>query len=90
VPNRQYYEALTEEVVRQLQKERKRRKLSNYAVSKRSGVPESTLSRIERGLCNPSLELILRVADAVGADLPRIIKSAQRQVVCSKSNPDKR
>src|SRR4051794_7296824 len=77
VPNRGYYEALKTEVIRQLQQERKRRKLSNYAVSQKSGVSESMLGRIERGLRNPSFEVLLRISDAIGADLPAIIRSAR-------------
>jgi transcriptional regulator with XRE-family HTH domain len=36
------------------------------------------LSLVERGLRNPTLELLLRIADGIGADLPAIIKKAQR------------
>jgi transcriptional regulator with XRE-family HTH domain len=77
VPNIGHYEALRAEIVRLLGEERKRRKLSNYAVSRRSGVSQSMLSLVERGLRNPTMELVLRVADAVGADLPAIIKKAR-------------
>ncbi|HEV2327432.1 MAG TPA: helix-turn-helix transcriptional regulator [Verrucomicrobiae bacterium] len=75
-----HYEAICDEIVRLLRQERKRRELSNYAVSQRSGVSESMLSLVERGLRNPTLELTLRIADGIGADLPAVIKKAQDTV----------
>jgi repressor LexA len=73
-----HYEALRDEIVRLLRHERERRKLSKYAVSQRSGVSQSMLSLVERGLRNPTMELMLRIADGIGADLPAVIKKAQR------------
>jgi transcriptional regulator with XRE-family HTH domain len=72
------------EIVRLLSEERKRRKLSNYLVSKRCGVSQSMLSQVERGLRNPTLELILRIADGIGADFPAIIKRAVKTLSPSK------
>ena len=79
------YEAIRIEIVRLLKKERERRKLSKYTVSKRSGVSQSMLSLVERGLRNPTLELVLRVSDGIGAELPAIIKKAQAN---TKQNTD--
>jgi len=39
------------------------------------------LSLIERGLRNPSMELMLRVADGIGADLPALIRKATTSVL---------
>lgn len=75
-----YYEAVRTEIIRLLKQERERRKLSKYAVSQRSGVSQTMLSRVERGLRNPTLELMLRVADGIGADLPAIIKKAKATI----------
>jgi transcriptional regulator with XRE-family HTH domain len=79
VPDIRHYEALRTEIVGLLRKERERRKLSNYTVSQRSGVSQSMLSLVERGLRNPTLELMLRIADGIGADLSAIIKKAQKK-----------
>jgi transcriptional regulator with XRE-family HTH domain len=79
-----YYEALREEIVSLLKRERKRRKLSNYVVSQHSGVSESMLSRVDKGHCNPSLETALRIADGIGADLSAIIKKAKVTVAKPK------
>ena len=45
VPGIRHYEAIRQETIRLLRKERERRKLSKYAVAQRSGVSESMLSR---------------------------------------------
>ena len=72
-----HYETLRSEIIRLLREERELRKLSKYAVSQRSGVSQSMLSLVERGLRNPTMELVLRIADGIGADLPAIIKKAR-------------
>jgi transcriptional regulator with XRE-family HTH domain len=77
VPSISHYEAVRGEIVRLLREERKRHKLSNYAVAQRSGVSESMLSLVERGLRNPTMELMLRIADGIGVDLSVILKKAQ-------------
>lgn len=77
VPKAEHYQTLCAEVVRLLREERERRELSNYAVSKRCGVSQTMLGQVERGLRNPSLETILRMADGIGADLPQIIRKVQ-------------
>jgi transcriptional regulator with XRE-family HTH domain len=80
VPRTGHHEAVCAEIIRLLREERKQRKVSNYAVSQTSGVSESMLSLVERGLRNPTLELTLRIADGIGADLPGVIKKAQATV----------
>lgn len=76
-----HYEAIRREIIRLLREERTRKKLSNYAVSQNSGVSESMLSLVERGQRNPTMELMLRIADGIGADLPALIKAAAATVV---------
>src|SRR5258708_5264844 len=78
VPGIKHYEIVRREIIRLLCEERERRKLSNYAVSQRSGVSESMLSLVERGLRNPTMELLLRMADGIGANLPALIEQAIR------------
>ncbi len=80
MPGIGHYEAIRKEVIRLLREERVRRKLSNYAVAQNSGVSESMLSLVERGLRNPTMELMLRIADGVGTDLPVLIKKAAMTV----------
>ena len=86
-----FYREVCAEIIHLLQKERTRRRLSKYAVSKQSGVSQSMLSLVERGLRNPTLEIMLRIADGIGADLPTLIKKAtssvsKRESLSSKDN----
>jgi transcriptional regulator with XRE-family HTH domain len=80
VPNPGHYEALCTEIIRLLQEERERRGISRYAVAKFSGISQSMLSLVERRFRNPSLELMLRTADAIGADFPGVITQAQKNI----------
>ena len=80
VPGIGHYEAIREEIIRLLREERERRQVSKYVVSQRSGVSESMLSLVERGFRNPTMELMLRIADAIGADLPALIQKATATV----------
>jgi transcriptional regulator with XRE-family HTH domain len=80
VPKIGHYQAICAEIIRLLREERKQRKISNYAVSQKSGVSESMLSLVDRGLRNPSMELMLRIADGIGANLPALITKAQATV----------
>ena len=76
-----HHQAVCAEIIRLLKTERERRKLSKYAVWKRTGVSQSMLSLVERGLRNPTLELTLRIADGIGVDLTRLIKKAQASIL---------
>lgn len=80
MPKIGHYEAVCAEIIRLLKAERSRQKLTKYAVWKRSGVSQSMLSLVERELRRPTLELALRMADGVNADLPALIKKAQKKV----------
>jgi transcriptional regulator with XRE-family HTH domain len=68
------------EVVRLLQKERQRQRLSKYAVAERSGLSEQTIGYVERGLRHPSLETVVRMASALKVDLGDVIKQAYKAV----------
>jgi transcriptional regulator with XRE-family HTH domain len=86
VPELKHYEAVRVEIIRLLREERLRRKVSNYAVAQNSGVSESMLSLVERGLRNPTMELILRIADAIGVDLADVVKQAQTTIARKRIN----
>jgi transcriptional regulator with XRE-family HTH domain len=76
VPGIAHYESIRKEIIRLLRVEREQRKLSKYAVAQRSGVSESMVGLVERGLRNPSIELLLRLSDGVGVNLAEIITRA--------------
>ena len=89
MPRIGHYEAIRKEIIRLLQEERIRRKLSNYAVAQNSGVSESMLSLVEHELRNPTMELMLRIADGIGADLPALIKKATTTVLKERAKASK-
>lgn len=86
VANIAHFEALRTEIILLLQKERERKKLSRYAIAQKTGISESMLSLVERGMRNPTLELVLRMADGIGADLPAVIRKARKTHAAKKEN----
>lgn len=51
--------------------------LSMNQVAERSGLSQQMVSYVERGMRNPTLETLLRMADALEADLSRVIHQAR-------------
>lgn len=79
MPGIAHYESIRKEIIRLLREEREQRGLSKYAVAQRSGVSESMVGLVERGLRNPSIELLLRMSDGVGVNLAEVITKATRR-----------
>lgn len=50
-------------------KRRQARSLSGYALARAVGTTPSHIARIERGESCPNVELAIRIADALGADV---------------------
>ncbi len=72
------------QIIEVLLKERERQKLSKYVVAQRSGLSQSMIARVERGTRIPTLDTVLRMADALGMDLAAVIRRAQRAAAKSK------
>jgi len=70
------YHAVCSEVIHQLQKAREGRRLSKYAVAQNAGVSQQMVGYVERGLKKPSLETVLRMAEALDVDLGKLITNA--------------
>jgi transcriptional regulator with XRE-family HTH domain len=71
-------EAITANVIRLLREQREKRGLSMNVVAQRSGLSHSIISLIERDLRNPTLDTLLRIAEAIGVDLGKIISQATK------------
>ncbi|HEV2328959.1 MAG TPA: helix-turn-helix transcriptional regulator [Verrucomicrobiae bacterium] len=69
-------DTVTANVIRLLREERKKRGLSMNVVAQRSGLSHSIVSLIERDLRNPTLDTLLRIAEAIGIDLGEVITRA--------------
>ena len=73
-------EAIAANVIRLLREEREKRGLSMNVVAQRSGLSHSIVSLIERDLRNPTLDTLLRIADAIEIDLGEILMRARKQL----------
>jgi transcriptional regulator with XRE-family HTH domain len=73
-------EAITANVIRFLREEREKRGLSMTVVAQRSGLSQSIISLIERDLRNPTLDTLLRIADAIEIDLGEILTRARKEI----------
>ena len=66
-------------VAKQLKRERVRRGLSMTTLAKRAGLSQQMVSYVERGMRNPTLDTLLRMATVLNLDLWRLIKVASTQ-----------
>ena len=77
--------AICVQVIRLLREERERRGLSKYAIAKISGLSQPMIGYVERGLRNPTLETVLRIADALDLDFADLVQRAQATASVKKS-----
>lgn len=73
-------QALCAKAISLLQEERKRRKLSKYFVAQQSGLSPQMVGYVERGMRNPTLETLLRMAEAMNVNFEDIIKQARHEI----------
>lgn len=64
-------------VVKALRERRALMGLSMLAVAERAGLSQQMVSYVERGLRNPSLETLLRLADALELRLSDLLRGAE-------------
>jgi ribosome-binding protein aMBF1 (putative translation factor) len=76
VPKNSLRDVVSANVVRLLREEREKRGLSMNVVAQRSGLSHSIVSLIERDLRNPTLDTLLRIAEAIEIDLGAVITRA--------------
>jgi transcriptional regulator with XRE-family HTH domain len=72
-------ESVVSNVVRLLREKREKRGLSMNVVAQRSGLSHSIVSLIERDLRNPTLDALLRIAEALEIDLGKLITRARKE-----------
>jgi transcriptional regulator with XRE-family HTH domain len=76
---------IIDNVMKLLERERKRQALSLRKFGALSGIERTTIWKAETGKRSPSLTLCLRLADALGLDLEDVLKSARKR---RKRRPD--
>lgn len=78
-------EVISSNVIRLLREERERRGLSMNVVAQRAGLSHSIISLVERDLRNPTLDTLLRIAEAIEVDFGEIITKAIK--IAAKQKP---
>lgn len=61
-------------IIEKIKKKRIELGVTQLDVAKKMGVPQTTISRIERQVHSPSLEILERYADAVGCRIDIVSK----------------
>ena len=69
---------LCSKIVELLQQERLRKNVSKYVVAQKSGLSQSMIARVERGERIPTLDTVLRIADALEVDFATIVRRAAK------------
>ncbi len=72
-------ETIASRVAELLKEERQHRQLSMSTVAERAGLSQQMVSYVERGLRNPTLDTLLRMAAAMKLDLAELLAAAQRK-----------
>ena len=62
-----------------LRREREKAGLSMNEVAQRAGLSQQMVSYVERGMRNPTLETLLRIASAIEIDLAAVISQAVKE-----------
>ena len=58
-----------DDLIFDLIKERKKQKKTQINLSHETGIPQATISRIESFSCNPSLQVLIKLSNALGLTL---------------------
>ena len=66
------------EVAKLLRNERMRRGISIRRLASMAGLSQPMVGYVERGMRNPTLDTVLRIANALDVDLSGLIKQASR------------
>ncbi len=76
--NNKTRDAICSQVAKMFKEERLRQKLSMNRVAERAGLSYQMISYVERELRNPTLETMLRIANALELKLGELIVEAER------------
>jgi transcriptional regulator with XRE-family HTH domain len=79
VPSDKSQQAVCSRVAGILRQEREKRGLSMNRVAERAGLSQQMVSYVERGMRNPTLETLLRIAAAMEMDLAEILGRAIKE-----------
>src|SRR5688572_30361862 len=72
--DRKSQQAICSRVSQILRDEREKRGLSMNRVAERAGISQQMVSYVERGMRNPTLETLLRIASAIEIDFVEVMR----------------
>lgn len=58
-----------DDIIAELIKERKKNKITQIQLSKSTGIPQATISRLESFNSIPTLQILIKIANALGLSL---------------------
>ena len=71
---------VVEVVAHDLRDERIRQRVSMDSLAAKSGLSQPMISYVERGMRNPTLDTLLRIAIALDVDLSQLLKKASTRI----------
>lgn len=80
MPTKDIPQVVSLEVVRLLQAERIRLAISLNRLAEKAGLSRTMVSYIERGMRNPTLDTLLRIAIALDVDLWKMLRKASQRL----------
>ncbi|MDD5350460.1 MAG: helix-turn-helix transcriptional regulator [Chthoniobacteraceae bacterium] len=84
MPRASLREAVLSNTIHALRDMRIRNSLSMNKLAERSGIHVSTISLMERGLRSPTLDVLLRISEALKTDLWAVLKEATESAKSGK------
>lgn len=79
-------------LARNIKRLRERRSLTQQELAETSGVPRPTIANLESGSANPTLAVVLRVAETLGTTVEELVSDAGSRAIVHavKTLPEKR
>jgi transcriptional regulator with XRE-family HTH domain len=79
VPQMDFSRSVALQVAQSLRDERIRQRVSMDQLAAKSGLSQPMISYVERGLRNPTLDTLLRIAAALDVDLSKLLQQALKR-----------
>ncbi|MGC3990848.1 MAG: helix-turn-helix transcriptional regulator [Chthoniobacteraceae bacterium] len=87
MPKSSQREAIISRIVTIINEHRTSQNLSLLEVATRAGLSHTMVMRVEKGERIPTIDTLLRISEALGVELSKIVADAERSVKTAKSTP---
>ena len=85
VLNQKNLDAVSAAIAGDIRSEREKQNMSMNRLAERAGLSQQMVSYVERGMRNPTIETLLRIASALEIDLVDVLQRAQRAATKAKT-----